>query len=151
LLNDDPLYLIRLQAMSAADQLGSVALACRLLDIPRSTFYRWRNQWLQYGREILRPRERRSPRMPNATSPLVGEQILAFALGHPGFGPCPLHKLGGKAGGSDLGEQWPQKSPTADRLYGRSVRRFPGRALMLIRFNFPVCPSRCSDAHRWAR
>ena len=74
--NDDPLYLMRLQAISAADQLGSVALACRVLDIPRSTFYRWRKQWLQYGREILRPRERRAPRMPN-------EQVdpLAFDRG----------------------------------------------------------------------
>src|SRR5207249_1522808 len=90
LLHDDPLYLIRLQAMSAADHFGSVAVACRVLDIPRSTFYRWRKQWLQYGREILRPRERRSPRMPNSTPPLVEEQILAFALGHPGFGPARI-------------------------------------------------------------
>ena len=45
MLNDDPLYLMRLQAMSAADQLGSVALACRVLDIPRSTFYRWRKTY----------------------------------------------------------------------------------------------------------
>jgi len=87
LLNDDPIYLMRLQAMSAAQQLGSVKLACQVLDIPRSTFYRWPKQWLQYGPEILRPRERRQPRMPNSTPPWVEEQIVAFALAHPGFGP----------------------------------------------------------------
>lgn len=88
--NDDPLYLMRLQAMSAADQLGSVALACRVLDIPRSTFYRWRKQWLQYGREILRPRERRAPRMPNATPLFVEQEVITFALGHPGLGPARI-------------------------------------------------------------
>jgi transposase InsO family protein len=87
MLHDDPVYLLRLQAMSAAQQLGSVQLACRMLDIPRSTFYRWRRQWLQYGPEMLRPRERREPRMPNATLPFVEEQVVAFALAHPGFGP----------------------------------------------------------------
>ena len=35
----------------------------------------------------MRPRERRQPRMPNATSPLVEQRVVAFALGHPGFGP----------------------------------------------------------------
>jgi hypothetical protein len=40
------------------------------------------------GPEILRPRERRVPRMANATSPLVEQRVVAFALGHPGFGPA---------------------------------------------------------------
>ena len=61
MLNDDPLYLMRLQVMAAVPQLGSVQLACRVLDIPRSTYYRWRKQMLQHGPEILRPRERRLP------------------------------------------------------------------------------------------
>lgn len=87
MLNDDPVYVMRLQAMSAAQQLGSVKLACQVLDIPRSTFYRWRKQWIRYGPEILRPRERRPPRMPNATLPYVEQQVVAFALSHPGFGP----------------------------------------------------------------
>src|SRR2546428_9861303 len=81
---------MRLQVMAAVPQLGSVQLACRVLDIPRSTYYRWRKQMLQHGSEILRPRERRQPRMPNATPPFIEEQILAFALGHPGFGPHPI-------------------------------------------------------------
>lgn len=87
MLNDDPVYLMRLQAMSAAEELGSVKLACQVLDIPRSTFYRWRKQWVRYGAEILRPRERRAPRMPNATLPYVEQQVVAFALSHPAFGP----------------------------------------------------------------
>jgi transposase len=85
--NDDPVYLMRLQAMAVAEHLGSVQLACRVLDIPRSTFYRWRRQWLRHGPEILRPRERRQTRMPNATPPFIEEQVVAFAIAHAGFGP----------------------------------------------------------------
>lgn len=40
---------MRPQAMSAAQQLGSVKLAYQVLDIPRSAFYRWRKRWLRYG------------------------------------------------------------------------------------------------------
>ena len=39
------------------------------------------------GLEMLRPRERRRPQMPNQLSVLVEQQIVAFALGHPGLGP----------------------------------------------------------------
>jgi transposase InsO family protein len=57
------------------------------MGIHPSTYYRWRRQLLRFGPEILRPRERRQPRMPNATSPLVEQRVVAFSLGHPGFGP----------------------------------------------------------------
>jgi transposase InsO family protein len=36
---------------------------------------------------MLRPRERRRPRMPNQLSAIVEERIVAFALAHPGLGP----------------------------------------------------------------
>ena len=55
-----------------------------------STYYRWCGQARRFGLEILRPRERRQPRMPNAISTLVEQRILAFALGHPGFGPARI-------------------------------------------------------------
>lgn len=41
----------------------------------------------RFGLEVLRPRERRQPRMPNAISQLVVQRIVAFALGQPGLGP----------------------------------------------------------------
>jgi hypothetical protein len=30
------------------------------------------------------------PRMANATSPLIEQRVIAFALGHPGFGPARI-------------------------------------------------------------
>ena len=41
-------------------------------------FYRWKHPLERYGTQILRPRERRRPRMPNATSPYgVRSAIMA--------------------------------------------------------------------------
>ena len=85
--NDDVLYAYRLRVLASARELGSVAAACRLHGIHRSTYYRWKGQAERFGLEILRPRERRRPQIPNAVPVLVEQRVLAFALGHPGYGP----------------------------------------------------------------
>ena len=84
---EDSLHRFRVRALALAEELGSARAACRALGIHHSTYYRWRGQALRYGLEALRPRERRRPRLPNALSPLVEQRVVAFALGHPGFGP----------------------------------------------------------------
>jgi transposase InsO family protein len=86
-VNDDVLFQFRLRLFSLAAELGNVREACRIFGIHPSTYYRWRGPVLRSGLEMLRPRERRPPRMPNQTSPLVEERVVAFCLGHPGLGP----------------------------------------------------------------
>ena len=88
--NDDVLFAYRLRVLASARELGSVAAACRLHGIHRSTFYRWKGLVERFGSEILRPRERRRPQMPNAIPVLVEQRIIAFALGHPGYGPAHI-------------------------------------------------------------
>ena len=66
---------------------GSVSEACRVFGVHRSTYYRWKRQVDRAGLELLRPRERRAPRMPNQTPQHVEQRIVAFALGHPAAGP----------------------------------------------------------------
>lgn len=83
----DVLYRFRLRTIALAEELGNVRAACRVMGIHPSTFYRWRKQTDRYGLEMLRPRERRHPRMPNATPHLVEQRVIAFALAHPGVGP----------------------------------------------------------------
>ena len=68
---DDSLHRFRVRVFGLAHELGNVRAACRALGIHPSTFYRWRRQFLRFGPEVLRPRERRRPRMPNALSTLV--------------------------------------------------------------------------------
>jgi transposase-like protein len=48
-----------------ASELGNVRAACRAMGIHPSTYYRWKRQLECHGPEILRPRERRLPRMAN--------------------------------------------------------------------------------------
>jgi transposase len=74
------------QLLALAAEVG-VARACRLMGVHRSTYYRWKREVERAGLEVLRPRERRRPQMPNQLSPLVEQRIVAFALGHPGLGP----------------------------------------------------------------
>jgi transposase InsO family protein len=88
--NDDVLYAYRLRVLASARELGSVAAACRVHGIHRSTFYRWKAQVERFGLEVLRPRERRRPQMPNAIPVLIEQRIVAFALGHPGYGPAHI-------------------------------------------------------------
>jgi transposase len=83
---DDVLLSYRLQLFRHAGELG-VSAACRLIGVHRSTYYRWNGQVERPGLEMLRPRERRRPHMPNQLSPLVEQRIVAFCLGHPGLGP----------------------------------------------------------------
>jgi transposase InsO family protein len=83
---DDVLFGYRLQLFDYAAR-SSVSEACRVFGIHRSTYYEWKRRVERHGLEILRPRERRRPRLPNQLSPFVEERIVAFALGHPGFGP----------------------------------------------------------------
>jgi len=85
-LDSDVLYAYRLRLLDHAREVG-VSEACRTFGIHRSTFYRWKRMVERSGLEMLRPRERRSPRMPNQLSPVIEERILAFSIAHPGLGP----------------------------------------------------------------
>jgi transposase InsO family protein len=82
----DVLYGYRM-ALFALAARTTVSHACRTFGVHRSTYYAWKRQVDRHGLEMLRPRERRRPRMPNQLSVLVERRIVAFALGHPGLGP----------------------------------------------------------------
>jgi transposase InsO family protein len=84
--NDDALLGYRLQLFALAERT-SVAHACRTFGVHRSTYYAWRKRVERHGLEILRPRERRRPKMPNQLSAVVEQRILAFSIAHPGLGP----------------------------------------------------------------
>src|SRR5918995_206602 len=84
--HDDVLFGYRLQLFDLAGRT-SVSHACRSFGVHRSTYYRWKPEVERAGLEVLRPRERRRPQMPNQLSPLVEQRIIAFALGYPGLGP----------------------------------------------------------------
>lgn len=83
---DDVLFGYRLQLFDLAGRT-SVSEACRTFGIHRSTYYAWKRQVEAGGLEMLRPRERRRPRMPNQLPAMVEERVVSFSLAHPGLGP----------------------------------------------------------------
>ena len=83
---DDVLFGFRLQLFDLAART-TVSHACRTFGVHRSTYYDWKAKVEASGLEMLRPRERRRPQMPNQLSPIVEQRIVAFSLGHPGLGP----------------------------------------------------------------
>jgi transposase InsO family protein len=83
---DDVLFSYRLQLFDLAART-TVSNACRTFGVHRSTYYRWKQVVDRQGLEMLRPRERRRPVMPNRLPMLIEERIVGFSLGHPGLGP----------------------------------------------------------------
>src|SRR3954469_10992511 len=83
---DDVLFGYRLQLFDLAPRT-SVSHACRIFGVHRSTYYARKRQVDRHGLEMLRPRERRRPQMPNALPRMIEEGVLAFAVAHPGRGP----------------------------------------------------------------
>lgn len=83
---DDVLFGYRLQLLDYAART-TVSEACRTFGVHRSTFYRWKRLVDRHGLEVLRPRERRRPKMPNQLPAMLEERIVAFAIAHPGLGP----------------------------------------------------------------
>src|SRR5207244_8115581 len=114
---DDVLFGYRLQLFDLAGRIG-VSAACRMFGIHRSSYYRWKRQVDRHGLEVLRPRERRRPLMPNQLPAMVEERVLSFAIAHPGLGP--------KRVASELGrEKWGGIVVSPNGVW-RCLRR-PGR------------------------
>lgn len=87
---DDRFYLHRVALFAHVGRVG-VTRACTDFGIHRSSYYRWRQQVIRHGGlEILRPRERRLPRMPNQFPDWIEQKIILFALAQPGLGPRRL-------------------------------------------------------------
>jgi len=84
--HDDVIYRQRVHTLALAQQIG-VGAACRAVGIHRSTYYRWKKISDRFGLDVLFPRERRHPRMPNTIPPHLEGKIIAFSLAHPGAGP----------------------------------------------------------------
>ena len=83
---DDVLFGYRQQLFAEAART-SVSAACRTFGVHRSTYYVWKRQVDRHGLEMLRPRERRRPQMPNQLPKMIEERIVSFSLAHPGLGP----------------------------------------------------------------
>ena len=84
--DDDARFRFRLRLFGRAKEPGSARAACRMLNVHRSSYDRWQRRLVRFGPEILRPQERRRPRMPNALSPDLGAEGSGAGPGPPRLG-----------------------------------------------------------------
>ena len=80
------IYHRRVRLLALADELGSVAEACRLMGVSRTRYYAWRKIVAEYGIDALLPKTRRAPQLPNATPTHVVEDLLTLAVVQPTIG-----------------------------------------------------------------
>lgn len=80
------IYHRRVRLLALADELGSVAEACRLMGVSRTRYYSWRKVVAEYGIEALMPKGRRTPQLPNATPTHIIEDLLTLAVIEPTIG-----------------------------------------------------------------
>ena len=81
---------LRLFVMHRAQELGSVTEACRQLGISRTLFYRWRDRYVRYGADGLKPRPPRRARPLQQASADVESAVLAYAGLWPTHGPARI-------------------------------------------------------------
>ena len=95
---DDVLFGYRQQLFAQAART-SVSAACRMFGVHRSTYYAWKRQVDRHGLEMLRPRERRRPQMPNQLPKMVEERIVSFSIApRVGAQACRLRARQGEVG-----------------------------------------------------
>jgi hypothetical protein len=101
----DVLYGYRLALFELAAET-MVSHACRVFGVQRLTFFACKRRVERHGLGMLRPRERRRRAMPNQTSLMVEQRVVAYSLAYPGQGPRRI-----------------SSEPARDRWAGLSSRR----------------------------
>jgi transposase InsO family protein len=69
-----------------AERSGSIAKACKLFGVSRTTYYKLKEQYIKTG--SLAPRVRRRPKMPNEASLSKKKLLLRFVQQYPAWGPA---------------------------------------------------------------
>jgi transposase InsO family protein len=80
----------RLFVMRRAQELANVTAACEQLGISRTLFYRWRQRFLRYGADGLKPRPPRRARPGQQASAAVEAAVLGYARLWPTHGPARI-------------------------------------------------------------
>ena len=80
------IYQRRLAVLEHAQRTGNVAETCRVFGISRTRYYSWKKRADAYGLAALMPKDRRAPKMPQATPTHVVERLLTLAVLEPTIG-----------------------------------------------------------------
>jgi transposase InsO family protein len=88
---DQSIHAMRLRVLHEAQAARNVSATCRRFGLSRTVFYRWRQRWLQYGTDGVRPKpvRGRRGRRPQV-APHDERRVLALAVAWPTWGPQRL-------------------------------------------------------------
>lgn len=75
----------KISLLQLAKELNNIQKLCKTAGIARSSFYEIKKAYEQFGREGLKPKPKRRPRMPNETPPEIVEKILDMTRQHPSY------------------------------------------------------------------
>jgi transposase InsO family protein len=85
------IHAMRLRVLHEAQATRNVSATCRRFGLSRTVFYRWRQRWLRYGTDGVRPKPERGRRgRPPHVPPQDERRVLALAVAWPTWGPQRL-------------------------------------------------------------
>jgi len=87
---EDTVLAQRLFVMRRAQELANVTAACEQLGISRTLFYRWRQRFLRYGADGLKPRPPRRARPGQQAPAAVEAAVLGYSQLWPTHGPARI-------------------------------------------------------------
>ncbi len=87
---EDTVLARRVFVMRRAQELANVTAACEQLGISRTLFYRWRQRFLRYGADGLKPRPPRRARPGQQAPAAVEAAVLGYSQLWPTHGPARI-------------------------------------------------------------
>lgn len=81
----DRLIDAKVSILQLANELKNISKACKTAGIARSSFYEIKKAYEQFGREGLKPKQRRKPRMPNEIAADIESKVLDATRENPSY------------------------------------------------------------------
>lgn len=72
--------------LNLAEELGKVSKACKIMGLPRDTFYRYQNAVEQGGIDALIDKSRPKPNQKNRVDKRTEATVIAYAIEQPAHG-----------------------------------------------------------------
>jgi len=83
---NNPIIKHKVGLLNLAQELQNVSRACKVVGVPRDTFYRYQELAAEGGVEVPTDKSRRSPNLKNRVDESIGDAVKAYAVGFPARG-----------------------------------------------------------------
>jgi len=80
--SNNPIIKHKAGLLNLAQELGNVSKACKVMGVPRDTFYRYQQSVEQGGIDALINQNRRGPNRRNRVDPVIEDAVITYAAEH---------------------------------------------------------------------